>query len=209
MSDFTHIAWTDLETTGLHPEHDEILEVGIVLTDCDLNVLGEANWIVRPRTLDLVALHPAVRVMHTDNGLIDEITSAIAVEQLDPERYIKTYRSWNIKAVDLQVKNWIDDQLPADESWRVALGGSGVSHFDIRWIQRHMPFFNALLYRSTVDVGVVRRFIEMVVQRPDLVPAQHRDLSHRALDDARDHLAEAKFYRQLWRLTPVSGSAWQ
>lgn len=188
MSDFTTIAWTDLETTGLSPSTDSLLEVGIVLTDRDLNWIDECSWVVLAPRLDLMRMHPVVRAMHATNGLFDDVLAL--ADQSGP--YPDASR------VDDSIVDWLNSH-EAVERGKIALGGSGVSHFDVRWIGQHLPVFGRMLYRSTVDVGVLRRFIENVADRGELVPQQHRDLSHRALDDARDHLAEARVYQAFFR----------
>lgn len=177
MSDFTHIAWTDLETTGLDPDRHEVLEVGIVLTDCSLNEIAESSWLVRPKALDMLSLDPVVMNMHGSNGLFAEI--------IDEKPY-------TVDSIDWRIVDWLNDQ----GAGQVALGGSGVSHFDVRWIRRHLPCFGRRLYRSTVDVGVIRRFVQHVVQRPELLLPQPT-LNHRALDDAMAHLEEARHYQRL------------
>lgn len=189
MSDFTHIAWTDLETTGLDHERGDILEYGIILTTRDLEIVAVKSDVVVPPQLDILRLHPAVREMHTKNELLDAVF----------EMCVTGLGSASISSRDIQVHAWLYEQLGRDGIGKVALGGSGVSHFDVRWINKWMPHFASWLYRSTVDVGVIRRFIENVVDMPELVPAEHRVLSHRALDDAEDHLNEARHYRKMLR----------
>lgn len=195
MSDFTHICWLDLETTGLEPNIGEILEIGAVLTDVELNVISERSWIVVPRTLDLLTLHPTVREMHYGNGLIADIVT-LRQKQYPPLVYT------DIASRAREVEEWLRYNVSDVEYGKtVALGGSGVSHFDLRWLQHHAPRLARLFYRSTVDVGVMRRFIETVAGRSGLVPPETRNLKHRALDDARQHLAEARVYRDLLRAT--------
>lgn len=193
-ADVTHIAWLDLETTGLEPNLGEILEIGIVLTDTDLNTVAEWAWLVLPKQLDVLALHPVVREMHTANGLIREIT---LLNEKRWEGYLN--HGYDIAGREREVEEWLRLNVADIEYGKtVALGGSGVSHFDVRWLQHHAPTLAKLFYRSTEDVGVIRRFITDVVKRPELVPPETRNLNHRALDDARQHLAEARHYRKLF-----------
>lgn len=206
-SDFTHIAFLDLETTSLDPETGEILEFGIVITDASLNVIAMKSWVVRPAKLDLLTMHPKVREMHTKNGLF---TDVLALEEYEAEvatlaeRPYEYYRSTDIHGRVVQIDKWIRATLPGAQHGDLALGGSGVSHFDIRWLNRHAPEIAKWFHRSTLDVGVIRRFIDNVADTPELrCPPVNRDLNHRALDDARNHLEEARHYRKLFRMMPA------
>jgi oligoribonuclease len=70
------LAWLDIETSGLNPVMDSILEIGVRLTDYEANPLGvEASWVIRPTDWDDVkkTMHPVVSRMHRRNGLIETI----------------------------------------------------------------------------------------------------------------------------------------
>ena len=41
MNKKTNLIWIDLEMTGLVPESDVIIEIATVVTDANLNVIGE------------------------------------------------------------------------------------------------------------------------------------------------------------------------
>lgn len=195
MSNPTRIAWLDLETTSLDPEAGEILEIGIVLTDLALNEIAESSWLVRPKQLDMLTIHPTVREMHTKNGLFEEV---LALPLYDPGMDYEGYT--DIVARDKHIGDWLRAEIPRLQRGDLALGGSGVSHFDVRWLKRHLPGTAAMFYRSTFDVGVIRRFVDDVANCPELrPPAVTRDLNHRALDDARNHLAEARHYVDILR----------
>ena len=71
------LLWVDTETTGLDPEHDQLLEIAIRCTDPHAETtLGACHRIIRPHHLDLTAMSPTVFTMHTDNGLLHEIINA-------------------------------------------------------------------------------------------------------------------------------------
>lgn len=200
MKDYTHIAWTDLETTGLDPMKDHLLEVGIVLTDLDLTMISERSWLVEPPSLDIMSVNPVVRTMHNENGLFRDLFDAQEERSRAHAAYPAQVAPGHLagaRSIDYRISDWLRSEIPTETRDAIALGGSGVSHFDSRWIERYLPTFHRGLHRSTLDVGVMRRFIENVVGRPKLVPSATRKLEHRALDDARMHLREARRYRDL------------
>lgn len=178
----THMLWLDLETTGTDENEDLILEVGVVLTDMDLNVLGEYGTPISPDgTADLalfVLTHKDddyVLNMHTENGLIDAIAEA-SVERRKAEADI----------LDLLGVHGVKKK-------RCVLAGSGVAHFDRRFLAVGMPELNAHLAYPTFDIGVIRRAESYWA--PGWLATVNGEKPHRALDDAKLHLADARTYR--------------
>jgi oligoribonuclease len=171
MNDF--ILWLDLETTGNRDDAD-IIEVGAVLTDRLLVEQGEFSRVYRTR-VPVSDIDPLVLKMHFDNGLWAETTkSPVFAEECEAELL-----SWLGKAGALK------SPLP--------LAGSGVSHFDRRYIRRIWPRLDRRLTHWHYDIGVMRRFLvlfgsEMVADTPPVK-------AHRAINDARMHLREALSYR--------------
>jgi oligoribonuclease len=181
--------WFDAETTGSDVEKDCIIEVGAVLTTPDLVVVGEFESLVEPSDLGLGRLmkHSVVRPMHEENGLLDAILNP------DPD-----FGPPKIHTVTRNLLDWIDKV--ALESEMLVLAGSGVGHFDRRFIDRYMPQLAARLRYWAIDVGVLRRAHEAWVAGPPVWQADGAK-AHRGLADAWAHLAEAKAYRDHWRST--------
>ena len=167
--------WIDLETTGTNEWAGSIVEVGLIVV-VDGRQVQEAEWLVQPRPAHWEGLAPVVRAMHQRSGLFDALEKG---------------PTWPVGTVDNQVAALLD---PWTVDGQIILAGSGVGHFDGRWIRHHMPKTARRLTYWTHDVGVVRRFIRKV--DPELVYPQ-RGKAHRALADARDHLVEWHFYQAL------------
>jgi oligoribonuclease len=180
------LLWRDLETTGSsETDGDEIIEIGCILTTENLTVLGENSWLVLPGPLALGRLmqNDVVRTMHQANGLLDGILNTPHIDR--PH------------LVTREVLYWLES-LGVDIGRRgLILAGSGVGHFDKRFIDKYMPQLSQILRYSVIDIGVIRRAHRMWVGTE--VSAENDSKTHRALDDIRCHLAEAKAYRQLWR----------
>jgi oligoribonuclease len=170
-------AFIDLETTHSDEQAGSILEVGLIITDENFDEIHAQDWIVRPARGHLDQMPDVVRDMHQYSGLL----AALA-----------TGRSSLCEHVDVDISNALDEHRLVDHQF--ILAGSGVGHFDSRWIRLHLPKTARQLTYWTIDVGVLRRFLEFVVG-VDL--GEPPDKPHRALDDARLHLDEARRYRSM------------
>jgi oligoribonuclease len=173
-----NLLWLDLETTGVDEDKDSIIEIGCVLTSGlpGLVVLGEYVEHVRPtdQALGRLLRNDIVATMHTENGLLNEITDLTRTFKHPGE-------------VQLDVIRWIDNIV---DTRSVVLAGSGVAHFDRRFLKAHMPKLDRRLRHWSIDVGVIRRFFAETTGStlgPD--PSVK---THRALDDAYLHLREAR-----------------
>lgn len=194
-----YLVWMDLETTGTDERRDPILEVGMIVTTTDL-ADEVATWsdpvfpadyapTDRPWWQDdnwLTALMPPEVVsMHRSSGLLADIM-----------RCDKHYHRLSADLFTIeQHLTYVLDGLGKPGEFMLA--GSGVSHFDRRFIKAQMPEFEKWLQYPNADVGVFRRMLRML-GREDLVrPApQAEDKTHRALADARFHLEEARYYKR-------------
>jgi oligoribonuclease len=119
-------------------------------------------------------MNPFVREMHMSNGLLDDIEK-YGEPITDVEEYLTLALS--------------HEGEPGD----FILAGSGVSHFDRRFIEAQMPQLAKWLRYYNIDVGVLRRTLELCGRDDLLLPKQ--DKTHRALDDALLHLEELRFVR--------------
>lgn len=186
------IAWVDLECTGKDEKLDPILEWGMILTssDTDFQVITERNWIVRPKNVEYAEERMKngggdkpdyVWNMHTGNGLwqmcLDEGRPLAEVEE---------------------EANALLTQFNPKKGGMVTLGGSGVAQYDYRFLQRQAPKFAERMNYFTYDIGCVRRIAMLSGVR---APAEASDgglKSHRAIDDIKMHLAEARWFARFF-----------
>lgn len=185
----THLLWVDLETTGLRPDFDLVLEVGAIYTDLDLTMQWEVGAVFgySEEDLDIPRMNPAVVEMHTKSGLFDAVRSTYAARE---QVYCPT-------VYDMQ-SDFLDRIGPDDV---VALAGSGVAHFDRDFLRERMPRVFERLEYYVIDVGIVRRSLEILggsAYRVD-VPASSKDgvKAHRGPADVYAHLEEARRYKEL------------
>lgn len=170
------ILWLDLETTGLDPESDDILEVGALVTDWELTERA-------PRFRTLV--HPVragyrgyctelVTQMHTDNGIFDEI---------------ETRGAPSLEAVEMAFGAYITENA-VTEAGTPYLGGASV-HFDRRFLER-MPSVHRLLHHKHIDTSTVKALAR--AWRPDVPDYQSTEM-HRALPDVLESIDTLRYYR--------------
>lgn len=165
-----YVVWLDLETTGLD-EGDQILEVACVVTDMALNEKARLNKIVHPSgSTWLQGMSQYVLEMHVGNGLLAKCRDA--TEAIDN--------------VDRQIATWLKKTFPKEESF--AIGGSGVAHFDRRFIKAWMPYLDECLTYWSLDVGVLRRFLT----RLGGYEFERLPIQHRAMADVEQSISEAK-----------------
>lgn len=188
-----HLLWCDLETTGVHDTRvpggghvsDWVIEVAVKLTDFDYETIWEYQSVVKPPVGELnacvgrIMTTRAVREMHTANGLVDELVSG------------KGDYIGNIEAHIVQKLGQV-----AGSGVKPILAGSGVSHFDIRFLKRDMPRLILCLGRGFHDVGVVRRFAEAASIALPRFENDDPAVQHRGMIDVEWHIREARWYRE-------------
>lgn len=171
------LAWVDLETTGTDEQYDPIVEVACVLTEGpELEVLAEYSSPIHFVLGGKVQVSAYVRAMHEQSGLWKECELAPWAPDVETAM-VAMLGAWG---------------KPHD----FILAGSGVSHFDRRFLEAQMPSFTKWLRYYSVDVGVLRRSLQLI-GRGDLVPAINDRKPHRALDDIRLHIEEMRHYRRV------------
>lgn len=187
------LLWVDLETTGTDEKSDDIIEIGAVLTDFNLNKIGTSfSQVVEPDDFALGRLmkNQVVRQMHEANGLLDDVISGRSVD-------IATAQHYMYKWITLAINHRVRKGDPA--KFRFMLAGSGVAHFDRRFIKQELPLIDGLLTFSPLDVGMVRRFLKLSGVEVDSVGDNSDRKNHRALDDIELHLEEARAYKALFQ----------
>lgn len=187
---WTHLLWIDLETTGSNVKDHAILEVAFILTDAigdnemvrAEQVIGRQfmnNWTAE----DWIAWYKpddVVLKMHKDNGLWDDVTRS----------------QISIQHADLALSNDLAKRGVKDK--KVMIAGSGVGHFDRKFIDAYMPLTSSMLAYAAFDTGCIRR--ALVMSGFQFEADQHKTKSHRAMDDIELHLYEWRRYREILRV---------
>lgn len=198
------ILFLDLETTGTDVPKDEIIEVGMSLVSTEEGYPEVASFssIVLPSDAALIRLmdKKVVREMHQANGLLDEIievrdriSGVTTPDGYEGSTFYRDYGRYTQKGVESEVQLWLNTSPVGIDTTHIPLGGSGVLHFDRRFIKHFMPRLDARLTHWAYDVGVLRRsFIKAGVKYASMDAK-----THRALDDARVHAEEWRWYQEV------------
>ena len=175
MANDTRMVWIDCEMTGLDLVHDALVEIAVVVTDSDLNVLGDGvDIVIKPPAEALVDMQPVVVEMHTASGLLDELDSGTTLA--DAEARVMAY---------------VTEHVP--EPRKAPLAGSSV-YTDRGFLSRDMPALDAHLHYRLVDVSTIKELARRWYPRAYYnAPEKHG--GHRALADILDSIEELKYYR--------------
>lgn len=199
MAKAKYLAWVDLETTGVDEFADPILEVGLIITSAEppFDELGTYEAVIDPNPTRFPGwrdrMNDYVTKMHTTNGLLADIASHTA------------------KAPERVQQEMILALASVGREHNFMLAGSGVGHFDRRFLHAQMPEFEGWLQYPNLDVGVIRRAFAFA-GRSDLDAfgqtfETKNDKPHRGLADVRDHLNEFRAYATMFANIQIGGSA--
>jgi oligoribonuclease len=170
------LVWIDCEMTGLELATDALIEVAVLVTDYELNVLGEGiDLVIAPPPAALEQMGDFVREMHTASGLLAELPNGIPLA--DAEQ---------------QVLDFISSYVP--DPRKAALAGNSVGT-DRTFLVRDMPKVESHLHYRNVDVSSIKELVRRWYPRVYYAtPAKTGN--HRALADITESIAELRYYRQ-------------
>lgn len=170
------IAWVDVETTGLDPRVHHLLEVGVIVTDDELDEVGRTSVLLAPPAHARVTMKAEVVAMHEDNGLWAEARD---------EGYIDRYRAQSELCLFLR-------RMGADDAVMPVMGGSSV-HFDRAWLKYHLPLFEEMFHYRNIDVSTLKELNRRWHFAEEWTG--DRDI-HRSLPDLEDTIAHLRHYHE-------------
>jgi oligoribonuclease len=175
-SEAPNLIWVDCEMTGLDLENDLLVEIAVLVTDSQLNILGEGVDLVIHASEDALAvMGDFVREMHTTSGLITEIPDGVSLEE-----------------AQTQILEYLIKYAPG--AGKSPLAGNSVS-VDRTFIARFLPEVNSYLHYRTVDVSSIKELARRWYPKVYFA-APKKTGNHRALGDIRDSIEELEYYRK-------------
>ena len=169
------MVWVDCEMTGLDLVNDDLIEVAALVTDGNLNVLGEGvDLVVKPSAAALDQMSDFVRNMHQASGLLAELDLGLSISEAEE-----------------QVLAYLREYVP--EARKAPLAGNTIGT-DRAFLARQMPELETYVHYRNVDVSsikeLVRRWYPKVYYQS---PAKSGN--HRALADIQESIEEMRYYR--------------
>ncbi|GAA0531751.1 oligoribonuclease [Paractinoplanes ferrugineus] len=171
------LVWIDCEMTGLDLGKDKLIEVAALVTDPELNVLGEGvDLVIHADDAALDAMPPVVRDMHAKSGLTEEVRRS-AITMAEAEEQVLAY-----------VKEFVPNPRTAP------LCGNSIAT-DRGFLARDMPALDAFLHYRMIDVSSIKELCRRWYPRV-YFGQPPKGLSHRALADIRESIRELEYYRR-------------
>jgi oligoribonuclease len=171
-----HLVWIDCEMTGLNTEVDCLVEVAVVITNSELEVLDAGlEVVIKPTPEGLANMNDFVRDMHTKSGLIEQFDSGLDLEEA--ERIVLEY-----------VQRFVPDARTAP------LAGNSIGT-DRMFLNRYMPKLDQHLHYRNIDVSSIKELSRRWFPRVYFnLPKKAGD--HRALADILESIEELRYYRK-------------
>jgi oligoribonuclease len=170
------LVWIDCEMTGLDPQVDVLVEVAVVVTDSELNLLDDGlDILIATDPAKLEAMEDVVREMHTTSGLLEALATATTTLE-DAEQQVLDY-----------VQRFVPDRRKAP------LCGNSIAT-DRTFITRYMPKLDDHLHYRMIDVSSIKELARRWYARA-YFNAPAKNGGHRALADIVDSITELRYYR--------------
>lgn len=170
------LVWIDCEMTGLDLARDELVEVAVVITDFELELIGPGlDVVIKPSQAALDNMGDFVRNMHTESKLIDEIPNGETLE-----------------AAQAKVLEYIREYIPGERT--APLAGNSIGT-DRAFLAKYMPEVDAHLHYRNVDVSTIKELSRRWFPRAYFrSPEKHG--GHRATADILESIRELRYYRE-------------
>jgi oligoribonuclease len=170
------LVWIDCEMTGLDLGADALIEVAALVTDFELNVLGEGiDVIIKPSPEALDQMIDFVRSMHEKSGLLEELDAGTTLADAED-----------------QVLAYIKEHCP--DGSRPPLAGNTVAT-DRAFLARDMHALESFLHYRIVDVSSIKELSRRWFPRAYFAAPTKRG-NHRALADIQESIEELRYYRE-------------
>lgn len=169
-----HLIWVDMEMSGLDPESNRILEVAVVVTDGQLNVVAQGPVLVIHQTDEHMATMDAWNQgTHGRSGLTEKVKQSTLTEAQG----------------EVQILEFLKTVVPAGKS---PMCGNTI-HQDRRFMARYMPTLEAYFHYRNLDVSTIKELCRR--WRPEVYKGFEKKGAHTALADILESIEELRYYR--------------
>ncbi len=168
-----NLIWIDLEMSGLEPERHVILEIAVIVTNSNLDIIAEGpNIVIRHSSEALSTIEEWSKTHHESSGLMDKVKRSPYNCHEAEEKTLEFLHHYSKKG---------KSPLCGNSIWQ-----------DRRFLKRHMPSLNAFFHYRNIDVSTVKELVKRWY--PELAKLKKRK-DHLALNDIKESIEELKYYR--------------
>lgn len=181
-----NLVWVDMEMTGLKPEHDRVIEIAVVITDSDLNVLAEGPVLaIHQEDAVLDGMDAWNKSTHGRSGLIERVKASRVDEAQAETRLLE----------------FLAPYVPPGKS---PMCGNSICQ-DRRFMARHLPRLEAFFHYRNLDVSTLKELCRR--WQPQVYKGFSKRGLHTALSDIHESIGELRYYREHFiRATPSAST---
>ena len=170
-----NLIWIDMEMTGLQPDSDRIIEMALLVTDSQLNILAESPaWVLHQPDEVLEAMDSWNKGTHAKTGLVGRVRAASLTEA----------------QAESMALEFLAPLVPANAS---PMCGNSICQ-DRRFLARWMPRLEAHFHYRNLDVSTLKELVRR--WKPELMKGFTKEGRHEAMADILESIEELKFYRK-------------
>ena len=168
------LVWLDMEMTGLEPDRDRVIELAMVITNSNLDIIAEsAVWVVHQSDAVLDAMDDWNKKTHGKSGLIEKVKASVLAES----------------DVEAQALDFLKRHVPAGKS---PMCGNSICQ-DRRFMARYMPKLETYFHYRNLDVSTLKELCKRWA--PEIAKGVKKGGKHEALADIYESIEELKYYR--------------
>jgi oligoribonuclease len=169
------LVWIDMEMSGLLPETDRILEIAMIVTDGDLNIVAEGPvLVVHQEDAVLDRMDAWNKGTHSKSGLIDKVKASTLTEA----------------EVEAECLAFLKQHVKSSIS---PMCGNTI-HQDRRFMNRYMPKLEAYFHYRNIDVSTIKELCKR--WQPEIAKGFSKQQAHTALADIIESVEELRYYRE-------------
>ncbi|MFA4970845.1 MAG: oligoribonuclease [Sulfuritalea sp.] len=169
------LVWLDMEMTGLNPDNDRIIELALVVTNSNLDIVAEApTWTVHQSDEVLNGMDEWNTKTHGRSGLVQRVKDSILTEV----------------EVEAQALEFLRRHVPRATT---PMCGNSICQ-DRRFMARYMPKLEDWFHYRNLDVSTLKELCKRWT--PEVAKGLKKHGKHEALADVLESINELKYYRE-------------